>query len=216
MPNDLLPPSFLFRFSLPLKRIAGDWPACVPLGDEHRLLNFTALDDARQLADVRAAWNDRGLLFSLEVSGKKQQPWCREGRLEESDGFHVWIDTRDTKNIHRASRFCHHFVFLPAGGGHRFDQPVAEQALINRARENAHPVRPGVLRVNSEKRVNGYTLDCFVPVEALTGFDADDYSRLGFFYAVLDREIGAQTLAYSGEFPYREDPSVWCSLELGI
>lgn len=214
MSNDLLAPSFLFRFALPLKRITGHWPACMPLGDEHRLLNFTALDDAHQFADVRAAWNERGLLFSLNVSGKKQQPWCREGRLEESDGLHVWIDTRDTKNIHRASRFCHHFVFLPTGGGRRLDQPVAEQTLINRARENSHPVRPGILGAQGQKRVNGYALDCFVPAEALTGFNFDDYPRLGFFYAVLDRELGIQSLAYSSEFPYREDPSLWCSLEL--
>ena len=214
MSNDLLAPSFLFRFLLTLKRIDGAWPSCVPLGDQHRLLNFTALDDARRSADVRAAWNDRGLLFSLEVSGKKHQPWCREGRIEESDGFHLWIDTRDTKNIHRASRFCHHFAFLPAGGGHRLDQPIAEQVLINRARENAHPVRPGVLSVQSKKRLDGYALDCFVPAEALTGFDAVDYPRLGFFYAVVDRELGLQTLASSPEFPYQEDPSLWCSMEL--
>ncbi len=61
--------------------------------------------------------------------------------LDSSDGLRVWIDTRDTHNIHRASRFCHQFVFLPTGGGPRLDQPVAEQTLINRARENATPVR---------------------------------------------------------------------------
>jgi hypothetical protein len=214
MSNQLITPSFLFRFSLPLRRTAGQWPQNMPLAEEHRLLNFTALDDARVFADVRAAWDDSGLMFSLRVSGKKHQPWCRDGRLDESDGFHVWIDTRDTKNIHRASRFCHHFAFLPSGGGPRLDQPVADQLLINRAREHAQPVRPGVLKVQSQKRVDGYTLDCQVPTAALTGFNADDYPRLGFIYAVVDRELGEQTLAYSREFPYQEDPSVWCTLEL--
>ncbi len=214
MSQDLLTPSFLFRLSLPIRRIEGVWPPRTSLDDAYRLVNFTALDDARRFADVRGAWCDRGLVFSLEVSGKKQPPWCREARLDESDGFHVWIDTRDTKTIHRASRFCHHFAFLPAGGGPRLDQPVAEQVLINRARENAQPVRPKVLEVRAQKRVNGYLLDCVVPAEALTGFNAEDYARLGFFYAVVDRELGLQTLAYSAEFPYQEDPSLWCSLEL--
>jgi hypothetical protein len=215
MSNELLTPSFLFRFSLPLKRIAGEWSAGrLALGEEHRLLNFTALDDARQFADVRAAWNERGLVFWARASGKRHQPWCRENRIDESDGFHVWIDTRDTKNIHRASRFCHHFAFLPSGGGHRLDMPVAEQVLINRARENANPVRPGVLQVRSEKRVDGYTLECFVPAESLTGFQPDDYPKLGFMYAVVDRELGTQTLAYSFELPVGEDPSLWCTLEL--
>jgi hypothetical protein len=214
MNSQLITPSFLFRFSLPLARVAGQWPQNLPLGEEYRLLNFTALDDARVFADVRAGWNEQGLTFSLRVNGKKHQPWCRDGRIDESDGFHVWIDTRDTKNIHRASRFCHHFAFLPAGGGPRLDQPLADQLLINRAREHAQPVRPGVLKVQSQKRVDGYTLDCHVPATALTGFDTDDYPRLGFMYAVSDRELGEQTLAYSREFPYEEDPSVWCTLEL--
>ncbi len=214
MSHDLIAPSFLFRYSLPLKRTRGDWPACVPLGDDYRLLNFTALDEARQFADVRAAWNDRGLVFSVCVRGKKHLPWCRLNQCDQSDGFQVWIDTRDTKNIHRASRFCHHFVFLPSGGGIRLSEPVAEQLLINRARENANPVRPGVLAVKSEKRVDGYMLDCLIPSAALTGFDPDDYSRLGVFYAVIDRELGEQTLAYSSEVPFREDPSVWCTVEL--
>lgn len=214
MSNGLLNPSFLFRFTAPCKRVEKAWPACAPLGDEYKLLNFTALDDAREYADVRAGWNENGLVFSVRVTGKKHQPWCRDNRLDESDGFHVWIDTRDTKNIHRAGRFCHHFVFLPTGGGHRLDQPVADQALINRARENANPIRPGALKVQSEKRIDGYVLDCFVPAASLTGFNPDDYPKLGFMYAVVDRELGEQTLAYSREFPYQEDPSVWCTLEL--
>jgi hypothetical protein len=214
MPSDLIAPNFLFRFAVPLKQIDAAWPGCMPLSEQHRLLGFTALDDARQFADVRAAWNNQGLLFSVRVNGKKHPPWCRENRLDESDGFHVWIDTRGTQNIHRASRFCHHFAFLPAGGGSRLDAPVAEQVLINRARENANPVRPGVLLVESQKRVDGYTLDCMIPMEAMTGFDAEDYPRVGFFYAVLDREMGEQTLAGSPQMPYKEDPTLWCMLEL--
>jgi hypothetical protein len=214
MSSDLLTPSFLFRFSLPLLRKNGEWPAIAPLGDEFKLLSFTGLDDGRELSDVRGAWNSDGLTFSVRVSGKKHRPWCRDTQPEESDGFHVWIDTRDTKNIHRASRFCHHFVFLPTGGGHRLDRPVGEQVLINRARENANPVRPGVLKVQSEKRVDGYLLDCHIPAMALTGFDPEDYPKLGFMYAVVDRELGEQTMAYNREFPYQEDPSVWCTLEL--
>ncbi len=214
MSHELLTPSFLFRFSFPLRRTAKRWPECAPLGEEFRAPCFGVLDDARLFADVRLAWLDDGLVFSLRVSGKKHQPWCRDTRLDESDAFHVWIDTRDTKNIHRASRFCHHFVFMPSGGGRRLDQPVADQVLINRARENANPVRPGVLRAQSEKRIDGYALDCWIPSEALTGFDREDYGKLGLFYSVVDREFGEQTAAYSAAFPYREDPSLWCSAEL--
>jgi hypothetical protein len=210
---ELLTPSFLFRFALPLAHIQRDWPACLPLGEEYQLLNFTALDGAPQFADVRAGWNERGLVFSVRVTGKRHLPWCRENRVEESDGFHLWIDTRDTKNIHRASRFCHHFAFLPAGAGARLADPLADQLLINRARENANPVRPGTLKAQSQRRVDGYTLDCHVPATALTGFNPDDYHKIGLFYAVFDRELGEQSLAYSREFPYREDPSLWATAQ---
>ena len=33
----------------------------------------------------------------------------------------VPIDTRDVRNVHRATRFCHRFLFLPTGGGNRLD-----------------------------------------------------------------------------------------------
>ena len=92
---------------------------------------------------MRAAWSEAGVGFSVRVEGKKHPNWCRETKLEDSDSLQVWIDTRDTHNIHRASRFCHRFVFLPGGAGRNFEQPVADQLLVDRARENANPVRPG-------------------------------------------------------------------------
>ena len=91
---------------------------------------------------------------------------------------------------------------------------MAEQLLINRARENAKPVRPGLLKVRGEKRIHGYLLECHIPAAALTGFDPDEHRNLGFTYAVADREFGEQTFICGGEFPYREDPSLWGTLEL--
>ncbi|MDZ4820331.1 MAG: hypothetical protein SGJ20_15305 [Planctomycetota bacterium] len=214
MENSLISPSFLFRFSFPCKHVEKAWPVGESLTEEHRLAELGGLDGGPSYADVRAGWNEHGLTFYVKVDGKRQPPWCRDNRLDDSDGLHVWIDTRDTHNIHRAGRFCHHFVFLPTGGGSRLDQPVADQMLINRARENANPVRPNMLKVRAVKRADGYVLDAFVPAAALTGFDPREYPRLGFMYAVLDRERGEQTLAYGQAFPYQEDPSVWCTLEL--
>lgn len=134
MPQQLLPPSFLFRFAVPCRYAAKLWtPKGVDFGDEFLLPGFAEIDDAPQRIEVRAAWNEQGVAFSITVSGKKQAPWCRESKIEDSDGVFLWIDTRDTHNIHRASRFCHQFVFLPTGGGHRQDEPVAELLAINRA-----------------------------------------------------------------------------------
>ena len=50
--------------------------------------------------------------------------------------------------------------------------------------------------------------------EALTGFDPQEHPRLGFTYAVVDRELGEQTLGVGSPMPYQEDPSLWATLEL--
>jgi hypothetical protein len=56
---------------------------------------------------------------------------------------------------------------------------------------------------------DGYRIDCHIPEAALTGFDPAEHSRLGFHWAVVDREIGQHTFCCPTELPYREDPSVW-------
>ena len=162
--NTLIAPRFLFRFAVPVvaTRRSGKQGG-VELDESYRLLNLAELDSGtenreRGGADVRMAWGPEGLLFNVRVEGKKQPLWCRDSKLEDSDGLQVWIDTRATLNIHRASRFCHRYVFLPAGGGRGNVEPVADQLLINRARENARPIRPRELQVASKVTSTGYRL----------------------------------------------------------
>lgn len=215
MSEKLLGSTFLFRFSVPCRRLDPVWSARgVKLSDEHVLPSFGELEARRLFGDLRVAWSEDGLSFSLRVGGKKQTPWCRASRAEDSDGLHVWIDTRDTHNIHRASRFCHRFIFLPSGRGRRQEEPVATLVPINRAREQPKPIDPNVLRVLSEKRVDGYALTAHIPTSAMTGFDPSEHPRLGFSYAVIDRELGWQTFTVGPEFPFTEDPSLWGTLEL--
>ena len=218
--NSLVAPRFLFRFSVPVLRREPVWkPGGIELDESNQLLNLAQLDAGtdnreRAFADVQMAWGAEGLAFNLHVDGKKQPPWCREGRLEDGDGLQVWIDTRATLNIHRASRYCHRYVFLPAGGGRRQEEPLADQLLINRARENARPIRPRELQVVSRITKSGYWLAAFVPAAALGGYDPLQYHQLGFTYAVFDRELGLQTFASGAGFPFDEDPTCWAALDL--
>jgi hypothetical protein len=218
--NSLLAPRFLFRFAAPVLRRDPVWKAGgLQLDESFRLLNLAELDAGtadreKTFADVRAAWSLEGLTFNVRVQGKAQPVWCREGRLEDSDGLQVWIDTRATLNIHRASRYCHRYVFLPAGGGHGQTEAVADQLLINRARENARPIRPRELQVASKLSKDGYILAAFVPAAALAGFDPLQHRQIGFTYAVFDRELGMQTFATGAAFPFLEDPTCWAALEL--
>jgi hypothetical protein len=184
------------------------------LSDEHVLPSFGELEARPLFGDLRAAWSEAGLSFWLRVAGKKQTPWCRASRVEDSDGLHLWIDTRNTRNIHRASRFCHRFIFLPFGRGRRQEDPAAVLVPINRAREQPKPVAHDLLHVLSDKRVDGYTVAAHIQAEAMTGFDPSEHARLGFAYAIVDRELGWQTLSVGPEFPFAEDPSLWATLEL--
>jgi hypothetical protein len=215
MSGQLLPTRFLFRFSVPCRydaKLGSGKPH--ELDAEHRLPTLGELEGQHPFADVRVAWSEAGLGLSVRIEGKKHPNWCRESRLEDSDSLQVWIDTRDTHNIHRASRFCHRFVFLPGGAGRNYEQPVADQLLVDRARENANPVRPGQLQLTSEKRVGGYVLSAFIPATALTGFNPADHPRLGFTYFLFDRELGQQYFSVGSEFPFPSDPSLWGTLEL--
>lgn len=218
--NTLLAPRFLFQFSIPLHRKQPLWgPKGAQLDESYRLPDLAALDagtanQERPFADVRMAWDTTGVAITLSVRGKQQPLWCRESRLEDSDGLVVWIDTRATHNVHRATKFCHSFIFLPSGGGRQSDEALADQMLINRARENARPVRPRELQATSKVVKDGYDLAAFMPAVALGGYDPANHRSLGFTYAVIDRELGLATFANGPAFPFGEDPSCWATLEL--
>ncbi len=211
----LVPARFLFHFAIPCRlchALASSAP--VRLDETFRLPSFEALDERPSFADVRAAWNETGLGFSLRVERKRLPARCLRDRPTECDGFQVWIDTRATHTIHRASRFCHQFVFLPTGGGARRDAAWAQQLWINRARENARRADPREIVVRGERRVDGYWLDAFLSAAALTGYDPGEHPRLGFIYLVRDEELGEQTFTASPEFAFDDDPSLWATLEL--
>jgi hypothetical protein len=215
MSDTLLPARFLFRFSLPCLRRNPLWPTTrAGLEDKYRLANLAELEGRAAWADVRAAWSEAGLVMAVQVEAKRQPVWCRATRPEDSDGFHVWIDTRDVHSVHRAGRFCHRFIFLPTGGGRQLDEPLAALLPINRAREQPRPVHPERIQIRSQTCAGGYMLAAFLPAEVLTGFDPQEHPQLGFAYGVLDRELGEQTLTVGSPMLYQEDPSLWATLEL--
>jgi hypothetical protein len=214
----LLPPAFLFRLAYPCVyqpprpqaadgRLVDLPPAC-------KLDNLEGLAGRPNFADVRLAWNDLGLAFQVEVAGKDRPPQGDVQRPRYSDGAQLWIDTRDTRTIHRASRYCHHFYFLPAGGGPEKLEPAAGQLAIHRALHDAPLARPEQILFQCQRTRGGYRLEAFLPAAILHGYDRETSPRLGVFYAVRDAEKGEQLLSLSQDFPYAEDPSLWASLEL--
>lgn len=213
----LVPPEFLFHFAFDVpridrlprsgKRLLNLPPACI-------LPPVTDLSGRPRFGELRIAWNDHGLGIAVEVEGKLDPPECDPQRPGQTDGLRVWIDTRNTQSIHRASRFCHQFEMLPTGGGESSDEAVVTQHPIARATEEPPLVDSELLPVQSTITGTGYRLEAWLPADALIGFDPASQDRLGFFFALNDLELGLQTLSIGAEFPFASDPSLWSTLQL--
>jgi len=215
MAETLISPTMLFRFAAPCLYTQERWAAGgIKLAESHRLPCFAELGGQKPFADVRLAWNEAGIALNVQVRGKTQPPWCRDSRIDDSDGVQIWIDTRNTQNIPRAGRFCHRFAFLPVGAGRKLDDPLAVLLAINRAKESPREIEPGALRVRCQRGADGYCLEAFIAAAALTGFNPAEQSAVGFSYTVIDRELGWQTFSVGPELPFMEDPSLWGTLEL--
>lgn len=213
--TEFIDPTLLFRFEIDLFR----YPLAfkkdgLSLPDNCEIPHFGALSGAPTIGQLRMAWDETGIGFSLKVTGKKQLPWCRDSRLGESDGLRLFIDTRNSSKARRANRFCHYFVFSPIGGGTRRDQPIAGWLPLEQAREVSRPAEPSALLVASRMNRDGYDLSGLIPAGAMTGFDPVEAPRIGFFYQIADREIGWQTYSVTSDFPVMVDPSLWGDVRL--
>lgn len=221
--SDVVPYPFLFRFSFPVQR-CGELPKrgkrLLGLSEDFVLSGLGDLQGVRPFGEVRAAWNDNGLGLSAHVRGKRHPPTADERMPTMPDGFQVWIDTRNTQSIHRASRYCHHFSFAPTGGGRDGEHPFGVQLPIAQARESTPLAAKGSLLVSSELLSDGYRIEIWLRRDQLQGFDpaadreAGTPTKLGFFYEIRDSELGDQTLSVDASFPFTFDPSLWSTLEL--
>ena len=214
----LVPNRFLFRVAYPCRYVkdipAEDADRLLDLLETCRIENFAAMDEGKNFADVRLAWNEFGLAMQLEVKGKEQLAQGSSNQLRGSDGVTLWIDTRDARTSHRASRYCHQFHFLPTGGGPEEDEPIFSPVKINRALQDAPLCNPSSVPFRCARTRHGYLAEAFLPAAVLNGFDPEQNPRLGFYYVVKDTELGEQVLSVGADFPYWEDPSLWSVLEL--
>lgn len=217
---ELLDAAFLFRFEFPLLEADLRWgKQGLQLPERCRLPRFSALTHESQkttleFADVRMAWSASGLGFTVNVQGKKQLPWCRSSRAVESDGFSLFVDTRNSQKLRRGNRFCHSFMFSPIGDGPRRDQPFGCWLPLQQTRELSPEVEPSALRVFSRLDSAGYELSGLIPAAALHGYDPQESPQLGLTYWVRDRELGQQSMSLRDSFPFTIDPSLWGTAHL--
>jgi hypothetical protein len=216
----IIPNRFLVRVAHPCPYIkdaprrAGKGDHLIELPESARLQNYAELDGLTNFADLRVGWNELGLAVQVEVRGKEQLPTGDADRPRSCDGLSLWIDTRDSRASHRASRYCHHFQFLAAGAGADRDQPFVTQSKINRAQQDAPLANLADIPFRVHRSKGGYRLEAFLSAAALYGFDPQEHPRLGVYYVVRDQERGDQFLSVNWDFPFGDDPSLWAVLEL--
>jgi hypothetical protein len=214
----VIPYRFLVRLMYSCPHVAAmpmdDAESLINLPESARLDPFAEIDTAPRFADVRLAWNETGIGLQAVISGKENPTLGDPDRPRQSDGITLWLDTRGDRSGHRATRTCHQFHFLAAGGGADREEPLFVQMKIHRALQDAPLATAGDVPFRVERTKKGYRVEAFLSANVLFGFDPDQNPRLGVYYAVRDFELGEQTPCVGSEFPFAEDPSLWAVLEL--
>jgi hypothetical protein len=220
MAKSLLPQAFWFRLSASCPRIdgiptEGRRGPLLDLPDSCTLPDLSPLEGRESWASVRVAWNAEGLGIAVLA----QRPATKAPLADRPEGFadvNLWIDTRDTRNVSRATRFCHRFAaHLTLRRDRQSLDVELAQRPIARAVADAPIASSGILSSRVELTRSSWTLELFLPPAALHGFDPETNRRLGFAYQVSDHEREDQFLGVGRDFPLGENPSLWATLELG-
>ena len=217
--KQLLPQVFWFRIAAPCSHVA-DIPR---LTDPARLLDLPetlctarlrGLEGQSGWAKVRLGWNAGGLGITVVADGVADQQLVRD-RPEGFAVVNLWVDTRDTRNVSRATKFCHRFtarlqVHRVAAAIERGCDATPDRTGPGRCADLPSPDHRSPNRAGPI----GWVLELFLPAQALNGFDPDTNRRLGFAYQIADHVRDDQFLGVGREFPLGENPSLWGTLEL--
>jgi len=219
MTKALLPQAFWFRIAAFCPRVeemprADDRQALLDLPASSALPDCAGLEGRVSWAEVRVAWNARGLGIAVRADGVADLQLSAD-RPEGFADVQFWVDTRDARDINRATRFCHRFAAsLRLGGpGRKLDVDVVQRPIA-RAVADAPTVQPGTIASRAGLARAGWSLEVFLPAQALNGFDPETNRRLGFAYQVADHVRDDQFLGVGRDFPIGENPSLWTTLDL--
>jgi hypothetical protein len=225
--NELLgDPAWLFDFGFPISQLMNqtakperlEWK----LRDEHAIPEFGSLSGGKRFADAFIAWNEDGVFFQtrVKVSDAKTSAAVSGSPAGNAASKTVhcslYVDTRWSPGVHRATQFCHRFDFIlnrptqsqPEIRGH------GELAPIQRARAAPADIHPTDISVGAYFLSDGYEIRAFLRGDALTGYSPFEFPDVGIFYTINDTLVGSQIIARTLQSPFFEDPSVWCRAKL--
>ena len=214
----LLPQVFWFRMAAPCRRVdniprPADSARLLDLPEACALPDWAQLDGLAPWAKVRVAWNPEGLGVAVLAEGISPLQLSPD-RPEAFAIVQFWIDTRDTRDVSRATRFCQRFLARVQITKARKLTVDASQRPIARAQADAPLCKPELIQTRAELAKSSWMLELFLPAQALNGFDPDTNRRLGFAYQIADHVRDDQFLGVGREFPVGDNPSLWSTLEL--
>lgn len=210
-PFTLAPVDF-FQFAFELRQI--ELEQVSSLGkrlhqEKYRLPDLSGLCSEEAFAEVYMAWTKEGIAVHVLV----EEPFHRVTYpdVTRGDSLEIFLDTRDVKTSGYNTRYCHHFYCLP-------ESIEAHQAgeITHFRTEDAHEwCNHEDLEVKASKHASSYSMTLFIPAHCLTGYDPDNFDRMGVAYRV-NRTIGPPQhfSAVSSEFQVEQQPSLWVSFKL--
>ncbi len=176
---------------------------------KYLLPDLSGLCQEYRFAELAMGWKVEGIEILASISQPVRKVVYPE--ISRGDSLELFFDTRDIKTSGYATRFCHHFFFLP--------EPVEgiSAGEITRFRtEDSHELCDGtLLKVKSEVKKSGYALHIFIPSACLFGYDPEQFDRMGFAYRINRAEGPPQHLCVSSvDFSIEQQPSLWSSILL--
>lgn len=173
---------------------------------EYQLPSFEKFTHEIPFADLNMGWNEKGLYFYCQVHSSFQDVFYPE--ISRGDSLELFIDTRDVKTSGFATKFCHHFYFLPQ----KIEEHQAGEMTRFRT-EDAHELCDSKeLKLKSDIQKKGYTLNIFIPSQCLHGYDVNQFNRIGFTYRINRVAKPPQHFSVlSAEFKVEPQPSLWSS-----
>lgn len=211
-----LPARQLFRFTVCCRRKSPLWTSSgARLDESYRLPDLPSLDHSPSGLDVRAAWSEEGLAFAFELR-RERGGVPSPARSGSSDGpsVQLYIDTRDVRNVHRAGQFCHRYDFRMRRVASGRLAPTASWVPVPNAKAMPHAVPPDALEAVAKPLDDGWSLEVFVSRSALTGYEPQEFSRIGLQYVVYDPDVGTRVFSSGEPLPYASDPSLWAAVDL--
>ena len=215
-------PTWLFDLGFPIqqldKHIAHPEHIEWRLGNEYQIPSLSSLNGGKRFAEMSIAWNSDGLFFHSILKAPGGKAGGRTSRTEaasvspKSVLLSLYIDTRWSPGVHRATSYCHRFDFIlkrptsnePMARGH------GELNPIQRARAAPAAVHPNDIFVATVAIPDGYEIKAYLRSDTLTGYSPEEFQEIGVFYTINDSVFGNQIMARTLQSPYFEDPSVWC------